>query len=944
MATGSRKGIWRSNLPLPPTKAIRLWQALCMHSTCDCLSGLIVIRRAAFLTIASLLMAGMAADQSAFAQQLYAVTGSVTDSSDTPLARATVVALARADSALVAFGTTRDDGTFRVERLRSDALVLQVSYVGMETTHLDFDVDGADVDVGTIVLLPQTEELEEFVVTADRLPYVVRGDTIEYNPLAFLLRPQDMVEDLLRRLPGINVDRYGAIYARGKLVEHVLVEGKRFFSSDYTIATRNLPADAVEKVQLYDQPSDMAKLTGVPDGRDEQTINLDLTEEATRGAFGQTTGGFGGSLENQERYFGRATLFRFAPKTQLALIGNANNVNQPGFGGSQLSSFRGAGPFMAAGNGITEALGGGFNFNRDFGESTTVNASYFLTDVTNKQETTEQRQQLLGTAVSAYEHDTIRRRNGGLTHSVVVQGDVELGEGHDLSFEGTLNQRFSSSGQTGQENKTDATGRLLTDASRMNSSNADQLSGRAEINWRKRISESGRAVVLSNSVSATDAATDTRLDTEIRLRSVGELLTREEVRQLQESENSSFTYRNNLRLLQPIAGRMLNIYLERTATDRRRDKAFYDQTGDHSTQYPFRTEDYGQHYEYWRTGTDLTWSSEDGAWWIWGKLGIKHSRRRGTVQGSDEPVRSRYTNVVPWLLLQKDYDGGQVQIGYEFDTREPTLQQLQPITDNSNPLSIYTGNPALTPEYQHEFSGRLSFDRGYSGSRFALSLNTYYTANSIIFERTVDAQLRQSLRPVNAGKRQSLGGYVSFSRPIRTLGLELNVMHRVNQRSSTELVNGAENVNTQLRHRPSLEISYYYGEKVGFTVDGELSWNRTRYSLNDELNQSYTNGTVDAEVFWNASELWSSEVSMLYRTFDRDLFGASRDIALLNLSLARVFFEGRGILELELHDALNRSQDFALNSAATYIQEVRTVSLGRYVMLKFTYKPRLLRR
>ena len=275
----------------------------------------------------------------AYAQH-FSVSGSVTDSTGTALTQATVIVLAYADSAFIQFGITDVNGDFSIGRISVGEYLVRVSSVGYQTILRKITVVSADVSVGQIILGDRVQALEEFVVEADRLPYVVRGDTIEYNPLAFIVRPQDMVEDLLRRLPGIDVDRYGTIFAQGKVVEHVLVEGREFFGSDHTIATRNLPADAIEKVQVYDKASDRSELTGIPDGQEEMTVDLKLTEEAKRGAFGRTTGGLGGESWDQGRYFGRLSAFQFAPKTQLALIGNAENVNQPGFSFNQLRSFR----------------------------------------------------------------------------------------------------------------------------------------------------------------------------------------------------------------------------------------------------------------------------------------------------------------------------------------------------------------------------------------------------------------------------------------------------------------------------------------------------------------------------------------------------------------------------------------------------------------------------
>ena len=895
------------------------------------------------VSVVLMMVLSLGAVHNAHAQR-FTVVGSVTDSAGIALEGANVIVLARADSALIQFGTTRSDGTFTIGRLQGGSFVLQVSYVGLQTALRAFDVEGADLDVGRIVLQSQTEVLEEFVITADRLPYVIRGDTIEYNPLAFLVRPQDMVEDLLRRLPGIDVDRYGTIMAQGKAVEHVLVEGKKFFSSDYTIATRNLPADAVDKVQVYDKPSAQAELTGVPDGRDEKTVNLKLTEEAKRGAFGQTTGGFGGTPWDQVRYFGRASLFRFSPKTQLALIGNAENVNQPGFSMTQLRSFRGAGSVMFPEDGIAESLGAGFNFNRDFGGKTNINASYFLTDRTNTQESTLQRKALLGTTVSAFSHDASRRKAGHLSHALVVQTDVEFGEGNTLRFEGTLTKALSSVGRTGQESTTNPIGLLLTDALMSHDQDGDNLSGQARLDWSKRISQSGRSVVITSSVNVSDAAEAIRLDSETRLYNAGDLHTRDELHQLQEAQSSSFTHRQRLQLLQPLAtGRTLSLHVERSATNRKNDKGFFDFGEGGTMRYSLFSEEYGQHYEYWRSGTDFSFQNADRSWYLWSKLGIQHSFRRGTVKGLDRAIRSRYTTVLPFLIVQRELGGSSdLMFTYDSITREPTLLQLQPFTDNRNPLRIYYGNPALTPEYLHQWGLKYSLYQSYPGNSLIAYIGAHYTHNSIVYERTVDAQLRQTLRPVNSGGVWSVDGNASFGRPLRSLGLEWDVRYYVDMERGTELINGRENTTVVLRHRPLVELSYYWGDVIHISTTGRISWNQVRYSLNEELNQRYVNGSVDVDAYWNPSDQWSFEASFLYRAFDRDLFGAGQDITLLNLGLSRLFLEGRGNLELEVHDVLNKSQGVTVTSAATYIQEERIASLGRYVMLKFTYKPRLM--
>ena len=217
---------------------------------------------------------GVLLAEPAQAQDQFDVAGVITDSTGARLDGAMVVALVRQDSVLTQFALTGGNGAFRLRRLSPGEYILQVSLVGYQTVRQDFSVSNADVDAGTVSLDVLALEVDPLVVSVEQIPFVTRRDTLDYNILAFPTRPNASVEELLRRLPGIEVESDGSIRAQGQDVENVLVDGKEFFASDPKIATQNLPADAIERVQVYERKSDMAEFTGISDGDEETTINL----------------------------------------------------------------------------------------------------------------------------------------------------------------------------------------------------------------------------------------------------------------------------------------------------------------------------------------------------------------------------------------------------------------------------------------------------------------------------------------------------------------------------------------------------------------------------------------------------------------------------------------------------------------------------------------------
>ena len=274
------------------------------------------------------------------------ISGTVADSAATPLVGATVTVMHAKDSVLAGFSTTQADGGFLIGRLKKDNYILTISYIGFETHTQSLKVTKDD-NLGNIILEEESEILKEVLVKGDRVPVVINGDTIEYNADAFKTQPNAVVEDLLKRLPGVEVERDGTIRAQGEQVQQVLVDGKEFFGTDPKVATKNLPADAIDKVQVFNKKSDRSEFSGIDDGQRQKTINLELKEDKKNGAFGRITGGAG----TDERFYGKTNINRFSPNRQISLIGTINNINEQGFSMNDYFNFSGGMQRMMSGGG-----------------------------------------------------------------------------------------------------------------------------------------------------------------------------------------------------------------------------------------------------------------------------------------------------------------------------------------------------------------------------------------------------------------------------------------------------------------------------------------------------------------------------------------------------------------------------------------------------------------
>ena len=284
------------------------------------------------------------------------VKGLLVDNNDqTPLISATVQLLSARDSSLVKGVVSDVNGHFRFTGVARGKYVAKVSYVGYETTSVAISVGDATVDLGKIAVKENSIVLRDAEVTAVRAEVKVMEDTVEYNADSYKTQPNAVVEDLLKRLPGVEVGSDGKITAQGKEVTKILVDGKEFFSDDAKVASRNIPVDMVDKLQVIDRKSDLARITGVDDGEDETVINLTVKKGMKQGWFGNATVGYG----TDNRYSGNLMVNRFVNDNQFSIVADANNINEMSF------SMPGDGRFKRFGgiDGVNDAQNVGFNFN-----------------------------------------------------------------------------------------------------------------------------------------------------------------------------------------------------------------------------------------------------------------------------------------------------------------------------------------------------------------------------------------------------------------------------------------------------------------------------------------------------------------------------------------------------------------------------------------------------
>lgn len=905
-------------------------------------------RAAAVLAVA---FGGLAAGPAAAAAQQYDVRGVVVDSVKKPITGAMVVALTRTDSVIAAFATSGGSGGYIIRRLAPGDYILQVTRIGSKPVRRDFTLGSANMTMDTVVMLESGPvQLDELVVNAEHIPIVNKPDTLEYNADAFKTRINATVEELLKRLPGVTVESDGTITAQGKQVQQVLVDGKEFFGNDPKMATRNLPAAAIDKVQVLERKSDAAEFTGIDDGQEQTTVNLVLKPNARVGYFGRAVGGagpapdadvaFAGSKADDARYTGALNLNRFSPETQLSIVANRNNVGQSGFSFGPQVEFgggRGGGGAGSMGSGFSETMAIGLNGSQQFAKDSWLRGSYFLSTGDNRQQATTDEQLLLGSAVSANRNELATSLSDNVSHRLNLNAQHKFNDWNQLRFRGNFNAGTNSSSNFSQQETLRPDGSLQNSAISRVLTDGDNLSGDGRFTFSKRFNQAGRSLVAEawGNLSEPDQLSTLNSSTDIATQ--GGIITRD-ILQTQRRESQTFTYGQRLALTEPLGnGAVLEVFGQHRAISEDQNYDVRDLVNGAEIPNSDLSRAFERTYTYLQGGTRFSRNTAALRWVV--GLEVQSSDLEGVIIGRDESIDNGFTNVLPSANMRYQFNqGSNFTLNYRTSTRDPSLNELQPFVDNTDPLRIYAGNPDLTPQFQHNLRADFRRFDQFSFRNIYLFANVSHNRNQIVQSRLVDDQGRQTVMPVNLGNgwNGSVGG--SYGTPIRSLGAQVDLEYNYSRSLSQELVNNVVNESRTANHNIGLRVQNRSKEIFDLNAGARWGFNDVAYSINSALDQSYLNSTYYGDATWFVNEAWSANASANYQVFDQNLFGPRDNIFMLGASIGRQMFDNRGEIRIYGVDLLNENNGISITSSSSFIRERQSPTLGRRVMVQFSYQ------
>lgn len=874
-----------------------------------------------------------------------------------PLVSATIMILSVQDSSLINFGRSESDGTFRLKRLGNDQPgLLRITYLGYRTKDivLPFPCPEELLDLGDIQLETQTALLDEVVVKEEHIPVRVNKDTIEYNARAFKTQPNAPVEDLLKKLPGVEVDREGNIRAQGEQVQQVTVDGKEFFGRDPKAATRNLPAEAVDKVQVYDKKSDQAEFSGVDDGSRQKTVNLELKDDFKKGAFGSMEGGYG----TQDRYNLKGNLNRFTPKQQFSLIGMGNNLNRQGFSINDYMQFTGAMRRMMSGGGgairlsfnaedmdfpvdfgsntgFTTTWAGGLNFNHEWSKNNDLTGSYIYTNLDRDTETKTLRENYLPNGTLSFEDDS-RENNLRQGHRANAVLNRELDSLNQIRFNLRVQANENDREVEGNSQTLNQAGVLQNESERYQQMQGQSQNLESDLLFRHRFQRTGRSMTAALNFSFGNN------DRLANLRSFNHffkdgLQTLDSIAQRQNTQTNTLGYGLNLTHTEPLGKRR---YLEFSYNYNHFTNDLNREVLDLQDGVGQLNEDlsanYVNDYDYHRIGAQFRLNRR--RYNLVAGLNRQESQLLGSFAQPEDRIKRNFGNWLPSLQFNfEPITGKNARLEYQTSVREPSIQDLQPILDNSDPLNLYLGNPDLKAAYEHRVSlSFLSFNQATMRNIFGF-LDFRYAKNAISSAQTIDEQARRTLQPVNVDNEYEINGNLSYGFRIKPIKSRIELRGEMRLGRSLSLLNDLENQTTRLMLVPHLRWSYQGNEKLVPYLEVAWNYNEARYSAQNDFAQIYSNANyqagVDAQLPGKMSFSTSFDMNNYYWS-EQDV----QKVPIWNLSLSRFLLKGdRGELKFSVFDLLNKNLGIERYANLSFFQEQRIRSLGRYFMLSFTY-------
>ncbi len=894
------------------------------------------------------------------------VSGTLKDGQDSSkIAGATIKLQRQKDSIVIVSTVSNAAGTFSIKNLFPDSVFITISSPVFDNYVSYFNVNNADKNLGTITLDRKTTNLTDVTVVSKAPNVLQKGDTTQFSASSFKVNPDATIEDLIKKMPGITVAKDGTVTAQGETVKKVTIDGKDFFGDDASAALKNLPSQAVDKIQLYDRQSDQAKLTGFDDGNTTKAINVVTKAGLKNGQFGRIYAGAG----TDNRYSAGGNVSLFKGDRRVSFIGNFNNINQQNFGSQDLlglssSGGRGGGGGHGGGrggggsdfqvnttNGISKTNALGVNYGDKWGKKINVSGSYFFNNSNNINQSTVNTQ----TFTSPKNQFSIKNgygRTENTNNRVNARIEYTIDSNNTLYIIPSLSFQKNNSSQYSNLRTFYGANDSLNTYTGNNIANRDGYNLGNNLLYRHSFAKKGRSVTFGLNTSLT--------------KNNGEYFTTGRYRffnnggatdSLQNQYNNNLSNGNNVEVnidyTEPLGkNSQLQLTYNPSVQNNKADQQTFNYDGSKYSKFDSTLSNRFNNKITTQSGGLSYRISKDKSFFFTAGVNLQNTNLQSDrVFPTQTSVNQSFSNLLPYLFYRGKFGNySNLRVFYRSYTNFPSINQLQDVVNLNDPLRVTTGNPALKQANGNYLGSRYSYTNSKTNKSFFVNLfyqnaqdyitNATYiaSADSVIQQGNVLRKGSQLNKPVNLNGYQNIRTNINYSMPLKFIKTNLNLSTGFGYAKLPGLINNRATLTENYTYSGGVVLASNINQYVDFNVNYNYNGNKAKTSGSTLSNNNYVNQSAGVTLNLLDKKGWFVQNDVSNQSYSGLSSGLNQSFWLWNAAIGKKFLKNQaGELKLSVFDLLKQNQSINRAVTSTYIEDSQTNVLQQYFLATFTY-------
>jgi hypothetical protein len=925
-----------------------------------------------FLTILFILI-GM----SALAQNA-SIKGKIMDNSDSSaIAGATVILLRQKDSSLVDKTVSTKKGKYRFENLQTENLILVISTTNYKAYTLLFNLKDEEKEMPIIKLEPKGKDLDVVTITAKTAAVSMKEDTAQFSASQYKVDPDATIEDLIKKMPSISVARDGTITAQGETVKKVTIDGKDFFGDDAAAALKNLPADVVDKIQVFDRLSDQARLTGFDDGNSTKAINVVTKSGIKNGQLGRLFAGYG----NDDRYNVGGNSSFFKDTRRLSLVGSFNSINQQNFAGQDLLGISsgnnnksgggqpGTGKFGGNGgnsgndftvgqvSGISKTSAFGVNYSNEYNKKLIVSGSYFYNNSINENQSITNTENFykLDTNLFSKQNSTVSTNNNN--HRINARIEYNIDSFNTISYIPSISFQQTDAASTNNFNSYYGAAGIgtLYDITNVNSiksnNNKNGYNIKNNILYRHLFSKKGRSIALG--INHTLAKNDGESITDGSLKFYKKnILTKDSIQnQFYDNATNGYTIAGTIAYTEPLSkkAQLQFDYNPSFQNNKANQQTFLDDAGKYSKLDTLLTNKFDN--TIFTNNVGVTYRITPAKEELF-QIGISYQT---STLGSDRifpratKVDQSFSNFLPNIIFRKKFSKkSNIRVFYRANVNFPSINQLQDVVNLSSPFRASTGNADLKQSYTHYVGSRFTHtdsktNKSFFAGLFLQTASNYITNTSFI--PSADSVIQQGItlkegslltKPLNLDGYRNVRLFANYSFPLKLIKSNFNLTGNFNFSRLPGLINNRPIITDNFLYSMGVILNSNISEYVDYNFSYTANFNQTQSSATG--NKNFVNQNVGLQFNLLNKKGWFIQNDFVYQINSGLSAGLNQQFNLWNAGIGKKFLpKNAGEIKLSVFDLLKQNQSVTRFVDETKIQDAQNLVLKQYFMLTFTY-------